>query len=158
MKISKLFLLASALIFPLMANASEHAEHKHEAAMHSKLELNAGQKWASDEALRQAMSAIRAAVDTALPAIHAGKFTAAQYDALGKDITAQIAFMVQSCKLDPKADQQLHMIIGAIVSGVDTATAKHSKQKRAHGVRKIADALNNYGKYFDHPDWQALQY
>lgn len=154
MKLSKFFLLVVTLILPLMTLA---AEHKHDAAMHTKLELNDGKKWGSDEPLRQAMNNIRSSVETALPTIHSGKFTPAQYDALGKEITGQIAFMVKNCKLDPKADEQLHMLIGAMVSGVDTATARQSKQKRARGVQKIADALNNYGKYFDHPDWQALQ-
>jgi hypothetical protein len=154
MKPSKFFLLVFTLILPLMTIASEH---KHDAAMHTKLELNDGKKWSSDETLRQAMNNIRSNVETALPAIHNGKFTPAQYDALGKEITGQIAFIVQNCKLDPKADEQLHMVIGAIVSGVDTATARQSKHKRAHGVQRIAEALNNYGKYFDHPGWQALQ-
>jgi hypothetical protein len=161
MKLAHCLTLAISLVLPLLSLADEHAghaqaEHKHEAATQAKLTLNEGKKWHADEPLRLAMSHIRASVTTALPAIHSGKLTPAQYDALGKDIEGQIGLIVQTCKLDPKADAQLHIILGDIAAGLDLATAKLSTKKRASGIHKIAVSLNTYGKYFDHPDWQTI--
>lgn len=157
MKTIQLLLLAISLIFPTFALADQHAEHKHQTAIHAQLQLNDGKKWNTDQALRHAMGNIHASVTRALPNIHAGKLGGKQYDALGKDITGQIAFIVQNCKLDPHADEQLHLIIAGIASGIDMATAKQSTHKRAQGIHKIAESLNTYGKYFDHPDWQTLE-
>ena len=153
----QLLLLAISLIIPAFAFADQHTEHKHETAVHATLQLNDGKKWNTDDALRHAMGNIHASVTSALPAIHAGKLGTKQYDTLGKDITAQLAFIVQNCKLDPQADEQLHLIIEGIVSGINMATAKQSTHKRARGIHKIAESLNTYGKYFDHPNWQTLE-
>jgi hypothetical protein len=156
MKSPNVLLLAIALTLPLATLASEPAKHEHGATVHTKLELNAGKKWATDAPLRQAMNNIRTSVAAALPEAHVGKLTPAQYDALGKDVTGQITFIVQNCKLDPRADAQLHIIVGDIMNGIDTATGKQHDQERALGVIKIAQSLNIYGKYFDHADWKSI--
>lgn len=157
MKSPKVLLLAIALALPLTTLASEAAKHEHNAAVHAKLELNAGKKWTTDEPLRHAMNNIRATVATALPAAHSGKLTPEQYDALGNDVTDQITHIVQNCKLDPKADAQLHLVVGDIMNGIDTATGKQHGRERALGVVKIAQSMNSYGKYFDHAGWQAIK-
>ena len=154
MKIHML-MLAVALAFPLTTLAAESAHHGHGAHGKQQLELNAGKKWATDDALRKGMSSIRTAIATALPAAHSGKISNAEYDALGKELNAQVAYIVQNCKLDPKADTQLHVIVGDIVNGIDTVEGKQHK-KRAAGVVHIAQALNAYGKHFDHAGWQAI--
>jgi hypothetical protein len=161
MKLTQMFLLAISLTLPAFALADEHAghqkaEHKHEAASHPQLTLNDGKKWHADQAMRQAMANIRNSVSTAVPAIHAGKLKPAQFEALGKEIEGQIAYIVQNCKLAPKADEQLHILLGSITSGLEIATAKQSNKKRASGIHQIAQSLNDYGKYFDHPDWQMI--
>ena len=48
----------------------------------AKLELNQGRKWETDAPLRQGMTSIRGAMETALGGIHEHKYTAAQYGAL----------------------------------------------------------------------------
>jgi len=156
MKSPKLLLLAIALALPLTTLAGEAVKHEHDAAVQAKLELNAGKKWTTDAPLRQAMNNIRTTVTTALPAAHSGKLTPAQYDALGNDVSGQITYIVQNCKLDPKADAQLHIVVGDIMNGIDTATGKQHDQERALGVVKIAQSLNSYGKYFDHAGWKAI--
>lgn len=157
MKSPKFLLLAIALALPLTTLAGEAAKHEHGAAAHAKLELNAGKKWTTDAPLRQAMNNIRSSVATALPAAHGGKLTPAQYDALGDGVAVQIGYIVQNCKLDPKADAQLHVIVGDIMTGIDTAAGKQHEQERALGVVAIAQSLNSYGKYFDHPDWKSIK-
>ena len=150
-------LLAIALTLPLSTFAGEPSKHEHSAAAHAKLTLNAGKKWATDAPLRQAMNNIRSSVATALPEAHHGKLTPEQYDALGNDVNAQITSIVQNCKLSPKADAQIHILLGEIMNGIDIATGKQLNQERALGVIKIAQSLNNYGKYFDHADWQTIK-
>ncbi|WP_025917726.1 hypothetical protein [Herminiimonas sp. CN] len=157
MKSPKFLLLTIALALPLSALAAESAKHEHDAATQVQLELNAGKKWSTDAPLRQAMTHIRKAVATALPAAHGGKLTPAQYDAFGNEVTAQITYIVENCKLDPQADAQLHVVVGGIMSGIDVASGKQHDQERALGVVAIAQSLNSYGKYFDHANWKSIK-
>lgn len=159
--------LAFALSSPAMVwaanahNAQEpHEHHGHEAhspATGHKLQLNAGKKWATDEALRQGMGAIYVAVSQVLPRAHSGQATAADFDAFAQEVNTQVAFIVQNCKLDPKADAQLHLIVADITSGTDAAQGKRGEKGRSAGVVQVAKAANAYGKYFDHADWKSIK-
>ena len=160
MKSSLALLLALALSSPLAALAAADAQdhnHGHSQAAPQKLTLNAGKKWATDEALREAMSTIHASVKQTLSAAHAGKVTAAEYDAFGKGVTAQITYIVENCKLDPKADEQLHLIVANLMNGAEAAEGKHGENKRASGVVEVAQAANAYGKYFAHAGWKSIK-
>ncbi|MCO5105553.1 MAG: hypothetical protein M9907_00580 [Burkholderiaceae bacterium] len=137
---------------PVLA-ATDHA-HEHAGPAHP-LELNAGRKWATDEPLRQGMTRIRDAVSVQLPAVHRGKMDAAQYDALGGEIEAQLAHIVGNCKLDPKADEMLHVILAGVIEGNEIIRGHDAKAKRSAGVVKVVHALEQYGKYFEHPGWKA---
>ena len=152
-----LTLAAVALAFPLTVLAAESGHHEHGAHSPQKIELNAGKKWTTDDALRRGMSSIRKSIAGSLPAAHADKMSAAEYETLGKELGAQVAYIVQNCKLDPKADEQLHIIVGDIVNGIDTVEGKGQNKKRALGVVKIAQALNSYGTHFDHAGWQSIK-
>ena len=149
-------MLALALSSPLAVLAASDA-HDHGKSTPHKLELNAGKKWGTDDALRKAMSGIQTSVAQTLPAAHAGKASAADYDAFGKDVTAQVTYMVENCKLAPQADAQLHIIVADLMAGVEAAQGKHGEKKRASGVVKVAQAANAYGKHFDHAGWKAIQ-
>jgi hypothetical protein len=155
MKSTTALLLALALSSPLAVMAAD--AHDHGTSAPHKLELNAGKKWGTDPALRQAMSGIQKSVAQTLPAAHSGKATPAQYDAFGKEVSAQVAYMVENCKLDPKADAQLHLIVADIMEGVEAAQGKQGEKQRAGGVVKVAQAANAYGKHFDHTGWQAIK-
>ena len=89
--------------------------------------------------------------------LNAGKLTAAGYDALANDIDSRIAYIVGNCKLDPKADEQLHIVIGELAGGVDMMKGKQPGQARAMGVVNASQTLNTYGKYFNHPGWKAIK-
>ena len=155
MKTILLSLSAVMLAFPLMVQAAED-HHDHGAAAPHSIELNAGKKWGTDDALRHGMGAIRSLAENALPAAHAGKLTSAGYDALANDVNTQISFIVGSCKLDSKADAQLHIIIAELTDAVETMQGKQPSQARAMGVVKVSQALNTYGKYFDHKGWRTI--
>ncbi len=156
MKSPIVLLLAVALSSPFAALAATDA-HDHGKSSPHKLELNAGKKWGTDDALRQAMSTIHTSVSQILPTAHSGKAKVADYEAFSKDVTAQVAYIVENCKLDPQADAQLHIIVADIMSGVEAAEGKEGEKQRASGVVKIAQASNAYGKHFDHAGWKAIQ-
>ena len=138
MKPLLLSLSAAMLALPLMVQAAGHSHHDHGASAPPSIELNAGKKWATDDALRRGMGSIRTLAEKALPAAHAGKLTPAGYDALANDVNAQIAFVVENCKLDPKADAQLHIVIGDLTNGVEAMQGKQPGQDRAMGVVEIS--------------------
>ena len=156
MKSPIVLLLAVALASPFAALAATDA-HDHGKSSPHTLELNAGKKWGTDDALRQAMSTIHQTVSQTLPTAHSGKAKVADYEAFGKDVTAQITYIVENCKLDPKADEQLHIIVADMMSGVEAAEGKEGEKKRAAGVVKVAQAANAYGKHFDHAGWKAIK-
>ena len=133
--------------------ASDHAQ-QHATAAHA-LKRHAGQQGASDEPLRQGMAKIRDAVEAKLPAVHRGKLSGAQYDALGGEIDAQIAGIVSNCKLDPAADEVLHVILADMMEGNEVVQGKRATAKRSSGVVKVVRSLEQYGKYFEHPGWKA---
>src|SRR5690606_15891444 len=98
-------LAASALTALLAAPvAAQTSGHDHGAAATSALSLNQGQKWSTDEPLRDGMDRIRGLVEPQLSAAHAGKLGPRQYQALAKQIESQVGAIVANCKLEPKAD------------------------------------------------------
>lgn len=151
-------LAAAMLAFALPSHAAEdHHHHHHGSDAPQTLQLNAGKKWPTDDALRQGMGAIRALAETALPTAHAGKLAPAGYDALARETNRHIAHIIENCKLDPKADAQLHLILADLNAGVDIVEGKQPGQARAAGVVKISRSLNAYGKHFNHAGWRMIK-
>lgn len=93
------------------------------------MQLDADKKWETDAVLRQAMSQLRQAMTAALPAIHGHRLSAQDYGELAKKVEAEVGNIVGGCKLPAAADQQLHVVVGA---------------------------LNQYAKYFDDPGFASI--
>jgi hypothetical protein len=150
--------LAGAAILSLPAPLSAAEEHKHEqsAATTHKLTLNKGKQWATDEPLRKGMGEIRSLVAAQEEAIHKAKLKPADYAALGSKIEGQVGYIVANCKLDPEADANLHIILEAMLEGTTAMQGKEKGQTPRQGAGKVVTALNEYGKYFDHPGWKRL--
>jgi hypothetical protein len=155
------FLVAGAVTAASMAGvpayaAAEHAHgHGHGDAAHS-LVLNNGQKWESDEPLRKGMAKIRDAVAAQLPAIGHGT-QGAQYEALGREIDAQLAGIFENCDLEPAADEVLHAILAEMMQGNDALQGKDPKVDRAEGVKRVVHSLELYAEHFQHPGFSAPQ-
>ena len=151
-----ILLAAAALTFGAGAYAAQGHAHEHApGAQAPVLKLNVGKKWAGDEPLRQSMVRIRDAIEARLPAVHRGQLGAAQYAALGSEIDAQVANIVTHCKLEPAADEVLHVILAEMIEGNETLQGKNAKATRSTGVVKVVHALEQYGKHFEHPGWKA---
>jgi hypothetical protein len=133
------------------ATPAAEPAHEHGAATPSRLSLNQGRKWATDESLRTGMGRIRGLVDAQLPKAHQGQLTAAQYKELAGQVETQVGNIVANCKLEPKADAMLHVVIGEIGAGTDAMAGKNPKAKPQQGLVQVATAVNQYARYFDDP-------
>jgi hypothetical protein len=158
--ISKGKRLASALLVIGLASltggalaTTPHSDDGH-GAVADELRLNQGKRWPTDEPLRQGMTDIRAAMATAFPQIHMGRFSTAQYGALAAKVQERVDHIVANCRLPEEADAQLHIVLVDIVEGAD---AIRSGPDRLAGAMRIIQAIEAYGLHFDHPDWGKLQ-
>ena len=140
-------LLCLARVLPAAAQ-TEH-EHQHAGAAVANLQLDAGRKWATDAALRSGMAAIRSAFDADHPAIHQGKETETEYEALAARIETQVNDIVKNCKLPPAADANLHYVIADLLQGVGLMRGKDPARTRHDGAALVHGALIGYGKHFD---------
>ncbi|HWJ06209.1 MAG TPA: hypothetical protein VNS57_10555 [Steroidobacteraceae bacterium] len=139
------------------APTEEHAHARHGAgtALVSQLQLNQGQRWATDASLRESMAAIREAFDADHPRIHAGQQTDAQYQALAASVETQVNRIVAQCKLPPDADAQLHLLVGDLMQAVGLMRGADPQRSRHDGAALVHGALRAYPKYFDDPSWRA---
>ena len=158
--ISKGNRLASALLVMGLASlaggalaTTPHPDDGHGAAIRE-LRLDQGKRWPTDEPLRQGMSDIRAAMATAFPQIHMGQFTSAQYGALAAKIQERVDHVVGNCRLSEEADAQLHVVLMEIVEGTE---AIRTGPDRLGGSMRVIQAIEAYGRNFDHPDWGKSQ-
>lgn len=136
----------SLLTAPLAQAQHEHA-HEHEAHATAGLTLDNGARWATDEPLRIGMQRIR---DAAAPAIDAGPHSLSKKAsmALAAAVREQVSYLVANCKLEPKADAVLHVLIAELLGG---AEALEQDPHAEGGLPRIAKALLQYPEYFEHP-------
>jgi len=120
------------------------------------MELNHGQKWETDAALRQGMGALHQIVATGLDGVHANALTVDVYKKMSGEIMNQFTYVVENCELEPEADAQLHILLGNIIQGVEVIEGKVAGEQPEEGLLKMAQALNGYGSYFNHPDWKGF--
>ena len=152
---TKFSVLLASLALALSANghaADAHHHDGHGSATPQPLQLNAGQKWATDAPLRQAMNDINQAMVKALPLIHKNQFGDEAYQALAATVSQKVAYTVEHCKLEPQADAMLHLVIADLMAGAETMEGK-TANSRHDGAVRVLQALKAYGQYFQHPDW-----
>ncbi len=137
-----------------IAATDHHAGHAHEPP--AQLELDQGRRWATDAPLRKGMETLRTAFAARLAAIHAGTLAPADYAALGATSETEVATIVAECKLEPRADAVLHVIVAELLAAADVLRGKAPGVPVA-GAHQAVTALNDYGRYFDHPQWRPLQ-
>ena len=146
--------LIASSVGPILAQTTAHS---HDAATPHKLTLNQGRKWATDEPLRAGMGRIRNLVEPQLGAAHAGKLTPSQYRELATQVETEVGGIVANCKLEPKADAMLHLVIADLGAGTDAMAGKDAKTRPALGLVKVAQAVNQYGSHFDHPGFKPIR-
>lgn len=141
----------------LAANTGAVHDHAHEhATAPATLQLNAGQKWATDSALRQAMANIRQTMAASLHDIHEDRLSKKGYAALAKKVEGEVGSIVANCKLEPQADAQLHLIVAELLEGAEQMAGKAKQVKRQSGAIKVIGALEKYATYFDDAQFKAI--
>ncbi len=154
MHITRSICLLAALSLCLAGAArAEHDHHGHGSEAPQQLQLNAGKKWATDASLRQAMGNINQAVAKAIPLVHRNQFGDAQYKALAEKVNQQVAFAIEHCKLDSRADAMLHLIIADLQAGAEVMSGTAGADPH-EGLHQVLHALEAYGQYFQHPGWR----
>jgi hypothetical protein len=151
-------LLGTAGLPGARAQQGHDHQHGHEqatgAAAVAQLKLDGERKWPTDALLRSGMAAIEAAFSADHPAIHEGRETDAQYDALAGRIEAQVESIVANCRLPPAADASLHLVVADLLQGVSLMRGGDPAKSRHDGAALVHGALEAYGKYFDDPGWK----
>lgn len=142
-----------AFAHPVLA-VEEHHHHGDNSAVVQKLQLNAGKKWATDAVLRQSMDDINQAWATALPLIRKDRFGNSDYATLATTISQKVGYAIEHCKLEAKADAMLHFVIAELLVGAEIMEGKTAAQRHDGAVR-VRQALESYGKYFQHPNWKV---
>ncbi len=150
-----LALTAGALGMALNGPALAQAGHDHGSTGEHQLTLNQGQKWATDAPLRKSMTSIRELVAPQIDAAHAGKMDAAKYKALAGRTEEQIGVIVKECKLEPAADEVLHVVIARMGESLDVMSGK-TAGKQDEALVQLARAVNDYGTHFDHPGFKPI--
>ncbi len=152
------FLFAAGLSLAAASHAAPAHQHETPAdhAAPATLQLNAGKKWETDEALRKAMRSIREGVAGSLHEIHENRLPAAGYRALARKVESEVGSIVSNCKLEPKADAQLHLIVADLLAGSEQMAGKVKKTKRQDGAVKVIGALEKYATYFDDPQFKPI--
>ena len=118
------------------------------------LTLDHGKPWTTDNPLRQGMSRIRDAVQSATPAYKKGKLSRAGAKGLAKSIETSVNFMLTNCKLEPMADASLHVILVQLLSA---ANEIKSDPQTKNGMPRMHEVLGKYPLYFDQPGWKAVE-
>jgi len=60
--------------------------------------------------------------------------------------------MVENCVLEPEVDEQFHIVLGEVMTGISALEAGEVET----GAVTIVQALNAYGEHFEHPGWQMI--
>lgn len=138
-------------------HASEvHSEH-HDSAEKSAaaLQLDHGKKWKTDGPLRSGMSAIQKLVRKNLSDVQENKLKDDQYEAFSDAIDVQVALIFKNCKLSPKADEMLHLVLVQVIQGSAEMKGAHPTLVRKQGALKVSHALVDYGRFFAHTGWKS---
>jgi len=74
---------------------------------------------------------------------------------LGTLVEARVATIVAECRLEPAADANLHLVVAELIAGADAMQGK-IRTTPAAGAMQTVRAVNQYGRYFNHPGWKPV--
>lgn len=133
------------LLAAVTAPASPQDSHQHPST--AVAPAVQGERWETDAPLRAGMENIRVAVD-ALEHHEHGHMGPDPAVALATRIEQQIAYLVANCKLEPRADAALHVIIAEL--GASAQALKANPADRS-AIPPMRHALQSYSLQFNDP-------
>lgn len=141
-------LLVSLLVAALAGAPASRAQavagdtHRPRVTAQRQLQLDRGQRWPADVALREGMRRIRAVALWMQQAQAEGALSIRQSRAATASIEDSVAAIVDHPSRGADMDTNLHLLLGRVLS--------------ADGLPQLLDALELYPRYFADPDWQPL--
>lgn len=132
--------------------AAQSQGHDSHGAGAIEITLNDGAKWQGDQNMITGMTAIHGIMAANLAAIHNGTLPADAAKGVAADVQKQVDFMVENCVLEPEVDEQFHIVLGEVMTGISALEAGEVET----GAVTIVQALNAYGEHFEHPGWQMI--
>jgi hypothetical protein len=125
----------------------EHAGHSTSAAT---IPVPA-ERWTADAPLREGMGRIQAALKELrhYEMGHMNQATALEFVTTIQDAGA---YIFTHCKLKPDADAALHSMLAPLLSAAQTLK---SDPHEMAAVAAMREAVSDYPRYFDDPDWSA---
>lgn len=124
--------------------------HEHGSMEGVKLELNDGQKWATDAPLRQGMDVLHKEIVPLYKAHKDKSLKAEDAKAYAGTIRTQIDFFFNNCNLEPKADAILHIILADLLKA---AAVLEKDPLSEEGIPAAVHALHAYESHFEHPNF-----
>ena len=159
---------AGFLLLPILTGCDRHGESAHQDTKHAHTEqanhhshdspagtagltLNAGAKWPIDAPLREGMQRIHSLIEATSANT---TLTPEQAIATSNGVRQQVDYLIANCKLSAEADAVLHVLIAELLAGADALVKPESS---AQGLDQLRQALAQYPRYFDHPDWPSAE-
>ena len=91
-----------------------------------------------------------------LAEIHGNRLNRAGYAKLAAGLEREVGGIVAACKLAPEADAMLHLVLADLGAGIEAMAGKSKGGDPRRGAAKVLGALEDYGRYFDHPGWKPM--
>ncbi len=129
-------------LFINYTKAEPHGHH-HE---NSSLMLNNGKKWSADLKMKQNMTLIKNGFNQIQELVVTKNVKDSDYFKLSNIISHSAQKIVQNCKMEEKADQTFHVILGELLSiSEDLKKPTHTKDS----IEQLNHVLTTYSEYFD---------
>jgi len=146
-----------ALLLALSAGVEGADQPKHHHGEGSTLlQLDAGQRWKTDTALRESMATLRVEFVNQHHVIYQGTASHDQYEALATAIERTLDKVISQCQLEPSADAQLHIILGKLMGAAEKMRHLADRQQANLGAMQAINALNDYAQHFEDPTFLPL--
>ncbi|MBU0750746.1 MAG: hypothetical protein KJ787_05245 [Gammaproteobacteria bacterium] len=145
------FVLICALVLPAVPALADSSPRAASGAPANSAKPAAIKKWPADPALRQGMGNVAGLLAGQWPAIRQAQLPGSAYLDLANTVAAQIAGSIKNRQLPPAAEGTFLAIQADMNRSVDLMRLPKPELQRV-GALGLAQALRNYGKYFDHPE------
>lgn len=138
-----LIVVALVSLLLISVTSAEDGHHKHHKKVEKTdadkaLSLNHGKKWEIDQTMRTNMDAIY---------LQSQK-KSQDLSKLSSVITASTEQIITNCKMETKADETYHVVLGVLL---EVAEELKDKQKSEQALNKLKHAFHVYREYFNHP-------
>jgi hypothetical protein len=140
---------AAVVALALHSRDTGEAHGAHDHSDNPALTLNDGKKWETDATLRRGMARIAALVAPLAAKREGERLDPIEAARLADGVRDEVNILVSNCRLEPRADAALHVLIGDMLAGADILS---QPEPSIEGVRTISDALDLYPRYFEDTD------